>query len=96
MTAFLLYLIFCGFLWCFLVAETRSYNRLTHEPAAMVQLVIQPDATAELHLADRMFQWRMPKLSESWCFLSCVLPNLPGSTAIWTWRDLTYDEKPSS
>ena len=35
----LCYLLFCGFVWAFLTVQTRSHNRLSHEPAAMAQLV---------------------------------------------------------
>lgn len=89
-TALLLYLIFCAFLWCFLVAATRSHNRLTHQPAAMAQLVIQPDSTAELRFADGKIQWHMPKPHQNWIFWVNVLPDFAGSAAVWTWHDL-YD-----
>ena len=34
-TGVLLYGIFCLFLWSFLLVETRSHNKLTHEPIAV-------------------------------------------------------------
>ena len=52
----LCYLLFCGFVWAFLTVQMRSHNRLSHEPAAMAQLVCCGETVA-LHLPDQSYQW---------------------------------------
>ena len=49
-TGVLLYGIFCLFLWSFLLVETRSHNKLTHEPIAVAHLAVDNDRNVRLAL----------------------------------------------
>ncbi|MFR6496286.1 MAG: hypothetical protein ACLUOF_07785 [Ruminococcus sp.] len=79
----LCYLLFCGFVWAFLTVQTRSHNRLSHEPAAMAQLVCHNE-TVMLHLPDQSYQWKLPQLDCSGCgsqhcrMQHGIVPSAPG------------------
>ncbi len=81
----LLYLILWGFFWCFLLVETRSYNRLTHEPVTMAQLTIQNNSVT-LRLAEHASTWYYPDDMESVYFWIATLPSASIDWAITTWQ----------
>lgn len=83
-----LYLMLCGFLWAFLLVNTRSHNRLFHEPVTMAQLTIQPNRTAELHFADRSMLWKLPTWDSGWYLWITTLPDISGNSAVFLWQIL--------
>ena len=83
----LCYLLFCGFVWAFLTVQTRSHNRLSHEPAAMAQLVCHNE-TVMLHLPDQSYQWKLPQLDSQWLWIA-ALPDAAWNSAVCTWQVLT-------
>lgn len=83
----LCYLLFCRFVWAFLTVQTRSHNRLSHEPAAMAQLVCHNE-TVMLHLPDQSYQWKLPQLDSQWLWIA-ALPDAAWNSAVCTWQVLT-------
>ena len=73
-----LYGLLCGFFWAYLTVQTRSQNRMTHTPAAMAQLTIQPNQTASLCLAAQEYRWKLPRLDSQWLWLA-ALPDTAGT-----------------
>ena len=63
-----LYGLLCGFFWAYLTVQTRSQNRMTHTPAAMAQLTIQPNQTASLCLAAQEYRWKLPRLDSQYSY----------------------------
>ena len=84
----LFYLLFCGFVWGILTVQTRSYNRLSHEPAAMAQLLLLPDSQAQLKLADQTLQWKLPQPEAQWIWVA-ALPDVAGNAAVLLWQILS-------
>lgn len=88
----ILYLILCAFFWGFLTVETRSHNRLSHEPITMAQLTIQPDNTISFSLAEETWHWYSPDVPENLFLWLSVLPEISVDTAIEIWHFLwQYD-----
>ena len=83
-----LYGLLCGFFWAYLTVQTRSQNRMTHTPAAMAQLTIQPNQTASLCLAAQEYRWELPRLDSQWLWLA-ALPDTAGNGAVLLWQLLT-------
>lgn len=83
----LCYLLFCGFVWAFLTVQMRSHNRISHEPAAMAQLVCCGETVA-LHLPDQSYQWKLPQLDSQWLWIA-ALPDAAWNGAICIWQVLT-------
>lgn len=83
----LCYLLFCGFVWAFLTVQMRSHNRLSHEPAAMAQLVCCGETVA-LHLPDQSYQWKLPQLNAQWLWIAAP-PDTAWNGAVCIWQFLT-------
>ena len=83
-----LYGLLCGFFWAYLTVQTRSQNRMTHTPAAMAQLTIQPNQTASLCLAAQEYRWELPRLDSQWLWLA-TLPDTARNGAVLLWQLLT-------
>lgn len=82
------YLLFCGFVWGILTVQTRSYNRISHEPAAMMQLLLLPDGQTQLKLADQTLQWKLPQPESQWIW-AAALPDAAGNAAVLLWQMLS-------
>ena len=84
-----LYGLLCGFFWAYLTVQTRSQNRMTHTPAAMAQLTIQPNQTASLCLAAQEYRWELPRLAFSVALAGSNCRDTAGNGAVLLWQLLT-------
>ena len=78
-TGVLLYGIFCLFLWSFLLVETRSHNKLTHEPIAVAHLAVDNDRNVRLALSETVWQGKLSTPTE-------VLLPPAGDAAVTLWQ----------
>ena len=85
----LLYGIFCLFLWSFLLVETRSHNKLTHEPIAVAHLAVDDDRNIRLALSESVWQGKLPTPTEAEFLGIEVLLPPAGDAAVTMWQLLS-------
>lgn len=88
LTIVLLYLILCGFLWCFLLVEARSYNRMSHTPVAMAQVQFA-ESQITCALADNTYHLEIPAADDAVCFWLEVLSDPAVSVSAMLWELLS-------
>lgn len=87
-TAVLLYLMLCGFCWCYCKIAATSYNRMHHEPVAMMQLTMNKEGKNALRLAEKTYDFSWQKPSGTVYTSLRELSSAPVSIAIWFWETL--------
>ncbi|WP_302160084.1 hypothetical protein [uncultured Ruminococcus sp.] len=87
-TGVLLYGIFCLFLWSFLLVETRSHNKLTHEPIAVAHLAVDNDRNVRLALSETVWQGKLSTPTEAEFLGIEVLLPPAGDAAVTLWQRL--------
>ena len=75
-----------GILWSFLLVETRSHNKLTHEPIAVAHLAVDNDRNVRLSLSETVWQGKLSTPTEAEFLGIEVLLPPAGDAAVTLWQ----------